>query len=131
MGEENLKDFKTYMIYPNTGEKKQVMPVIGIKWVEVANANIDKFNEQVQKECENFAELQKEFAGVATTLEFNLKDFQESTRIFMKLFGLTPITKKRARKLLMSHGYDRNSANSIISRMKNRNQKNLWEYFYL
>lgn len=129
MGEDDLRDFKTYMINPDTGEEIPVVPVKNIKCVEVVNANIDKFNEQVQKECENFAELQKEFAGVATTLEFNLKDFQESTRIFMKLFGLTPITKKRARKLLMAHGYDRNKANQTLKFLHKRTLNEIKKYF--
>lgn len=41
-----------------------------------------------------------------------------------KMLGLSPLSKKRTRKLLMAHGFDRDSAQMYADIMKPRN---MWE----
>lgn len=140
MGEDNKKLKELHIIDGATGEEIPVTPIKELElsekegefeenldeWFLARDENvtldIDLDKKSFLKALKMFRKIEKEFAK---------NPVKDSVKRIKSQAGILPLTKKRARKLLMSHGYDRNSANSIISRMKNRNLKNLWEYFYL
>lgn len=140
MGEDNKNLKQLHIIDGATGEEIPVTPIKELVFSEKEGEyeeNLDEwflardedYNFEMHIDTELFnkcVKIMKKINKIAKT-----KNINDEIKHIRKKIGALPLTKKRARKLLMSHGYDRNSANSIISRMKNRNLKNLWEYFYL
>lgn len=126
MGEDNKNLKQLHIIDGSTGKEIPVQPVKAIEFCEKEGEFEENFDKWFQGRNEFSAELDVQ----------NIQNIQEMTKLFAKvdkayLKILSPLTKKRARKLLMSQGYDRNSANHIISGMRYRNMKNLIEYFCL
>jgi hypothetical protein len=126
MGEDNKNLKELHIIDGATGKEIPLTPIKEIEFCEKEGEFEENLDEWFKASREASIELEIQ----------SIKNIQQMQKLFAKvdkayLKILSPITKKRARKLLMSQGYDRNSVNSIISRMKNRNLKNLWEYFYL
>lgn len=143
MGEDNKNLKELHIIDGATGEEIPVTPIKELVFSEKQGEfekNLEKWfkgnsckpigEAEIEINTEQFKEMMEKLVAITQLPEneifFAACQLKNALRNEWKT-----ITKKRARKLLMSHGYDRNSANSIISRMKNRNLKNLWEYFYL
>lgn len=126
MGEDNKKLKELHIIDGATGEEIPVTPIKELEFSEKQGEFEEDLDEWFRESRE--APIELEIQSIENIQQMQ-KLFAKVDKAYLKI--LSPLTKKRARKLLMSHGYDRNSANSIISRIKNRNLKNLWEYFYL
>lgn len=62
------------------------------------------------------------------SISFSYKIDKNTMKRFMKEFGLNHISKKRAKKLLMSRGWSRNEANKIIEDTIPRTQGNIDNY---
>lgn len=62
------------------------------------------------------------------SVSFSYEIDKDSMKRFMKKFGLNHISKKRAKKLLMSRGWSRNEANKIIEDIIPRTQGNIDNY---
>lgn len=126
MGEDNKNLKELHIIDGATGEEIPVTPIKELVFSEKEGEYEENLDEWFKASRE--ASIELEIQSIENIQQMQ-KLFAKADKAYLKI--LNPITKKRARKLLMAHGYDRNSANSIISRMKNRNLKNLWGYFYL
>lgn len=140
MGEDNKNLKELHIIDGATGEEIPVTPIKELVFSEKEGEYEENLDEWFLARDENvtldidldkksFLKALKMFRKIEK--EFDKNPVKYSVKRIKSQSGILPLTKKRARKLLMSHGYDRNSANLIISRIKNRNLKNLWEYFYL
>ena len=106
-GELNLKELK--MVNLETGQEIPVRPL------ESANCWCLPVDENTDRE-----KLTKALEGLSISAKLNAKDFYKFSRMLDKALGLQTITKKRAQKLLMAHGYDRNGANRHIECMRRR-----------
>ena len=112
MGEE-LKESKFYFKASN-GDSE---------WKEVGQIkNIDislkepEFSDYIAKQIKSFSELEeceKMVFGFVTNAILNKE--------WKKMLGLSSLSKKRTRKLLMAHGFDRNTAQMYADTMYPRN----------
>lgn len=110
---EDLKESKFYFKTSN-GDSE---------WKEVGQIkNIDislkepEFSDYIAKQAKSFSELeecQKMVFGFVTNAILNKE--------WKKILGLSPLSKKRTRKLLMAHGFDRNTAQMYADIMYPRN----------
>lgn len=112
MGEE-LKESKFYFKTSNCDSE----------WKEVSEIkNIDislkepEFSDYTAKQIKSFSELEeceKIVFGFVTNAILNKE--------WKKMLGLSHLSKKRTRKLLMAHGFDRNTAQMYADTMYPRN----------
>ena len=108
MGNE-LKDYKLYFKM----EKDE-----GNGWKELNNTVEEIKKDMVEKMIEATKILEYSF-------DFNLTD--EQIKKYKKLIGESPLSKKRTRKLLMAHGFDRDTAQMYADTMKPRNMNAIKE----
>lgn len=109
MGEDNKNLGKLHIIDGATGKEIPCEPIQELIVDDLATiTGID-----VQGIAERFSQAIAQLAVSA-------RELSNSTTFFKRLLKDYPITKKRARKLLMAHGYDKNGANRHIECMKYR-----------
>lgn len=93
-------------------------------------------NEYTELKGVNEINIQQEIDGIHIYFKRNknIKDLggtlsfvisSDSMKRFMKKFGLNHISKKRAKKLLMSQGFNRNEANNIAININPRTEGNI------
>lgn len=104
MGEE-LKDYKLYFKM----EKDE--------FVE----SLNKFSNTLKETSEIFETID----NAEYSFDFNMT--KEQNKQWKKLVGLSPLSKKRTRKLLMAHGFDRDTAQMYADTIKLRNMNKIKE----
>lgn len=110
MGEDNKNLGKLHIIDGATGKE---IPCEPIQELIVDDLSTITDGVYIQGVAERFRQA-------TTQLAVSVRKFSDLTTFFKRLFKDYPITKKRARKLLMAHGYDKNGANRHIECMKYR-----------
>ena len=125
MGEE-LKELKTYF---KTSEDDSEWNELK----EIENVGIsfesEEYKEYMKRVSEAFYRVGKsveEFNNKFTTACEVIID-EDLIRQWKKLAGLSPLSKKRTRKLLMAHGFDRDSAQMYADTMYPRNMNAIKE----
>ena len=76
----------------------------------------------------NYEDSITEIYETPKSISFSYKIDKNTMKRFMKEFRLNHISKKRAKKLLMSRGWSRNEANKIIEDTIPRTQGNIDNY---
>lgn len=76
----------------------------------------------------NYEDSITEIYETPKSISFSYKIDKNTMKRFMKEFGLNHISKKRAKKLLMSRGWNRNEANKIIEDIIPRTKGNIDNY---
>lgn len=119
MGEE-LKESKTYFKTSEDDEYKEIKTVKGIAvYPDPIVEQINAINDDMCCMCTGF---ENAASVLYPTLEFCVdKEFFKKLK---KDTGIAHLSKKRTRKLLMAHGFDRDSAQMYADIMKPRN---MWE----
>lgn len=111
MGEE-LKDYKIFFTSTKNGEYKELNCIRNLEIKPISEMNQDIRTDDFFK---------GEWQGEITIAS------NEIFRSIEKLLGLSPLSKKRTRKLLMSKGFDRDTAQMYADTMKARNMNTLEE----
>lgn len=135
MGEE-LKESKFYFKTSEDDEYKEIKST-GIQELQVNNIEFEEtaykeYQEKMMKLYDAFLKQQEEMMKTYDTflkMEHNCKCAfdRETTRQLKKLVGIAPLSKKRTRKLLMAHGFDRDTAQMYADTMKARNMNKIKE----
>ena len=112
MGNE-LKDCKLY--FKMAEDEKN-------EWKELRKTFAEDITEDI---TEYISEIKKELKETEYCFNFELsKDLMKQ---YKKIVGLAPLSKKRTRKLLMSQGFDRDTAQMYADTMKPRNMSKIKE----
>ena len=112
MGEE-LKESKTY--FKTSEDDSEWNELKGIENVDI-NFKEPEYSDYIAKQIKSDYELdesEKMVFGFVANAILNEE--------WKKMLGLSPLSKKRTRKLLMAHGFDRDSAQMYADTMKPRN----------
>lgn len=73
----------------------------------------------------NYEDSITEIYETPKSISFSYEIDKDSMKRFMKEFELNHISKKRAKKLLMSQGFNRNEANNIAININPRTEGNI------
>lgn len=112
MGEE-LKESKFY--FKTSEDDSEWKEVSEIKNIDISLKE-PEFSDYIAKQIKPFSELEeceKMVFGFITNAILNKE--------WKKMLGLSHLSKKRTRKLLMAHGFDRNTAQMYADTMYPRN----------
>lgn len=112
MGEE-LKESKFY--FKTSKDDSEWNELKGIENVDI-NFKEPEYSDYTAKQIKTDYELdesERMVFGFVTNAILNKE--------WKKMLGLSPLSKKRTRKLLMAHGFDRDSAQMYADTMKPRN----------
>lgn len=112
MGEE-LKESKFY--FKTSEDDSEWKEVSEIKNIDISLKE-PEFSDYIAKQIKSFSELEeceKMVFGFVTNAILNKE--------WKKMLGLSHLSKKRTRKLLMAHGFDRNTAQMYADTMYPRN----------
>lgn len=112
MGEE-LKESKFY--FKTSNDDSEWKEVSEIKNIDISLKE-PEFSDYIAKQIKSFSELEeceKMVFGFVTNAILNKE--------WKKMLGLSHLSKKRTRKLLMAHGFDRNTAQMYADTMYPRN----------
>ena len=138
MGEDNKKLKQLHIIDGATGEEIPVTPIKELVFSEKEGEyeeNLDEwflardedYNFEMHIDTELFnkcVKIMKKVNKIAKT-----KNINDEIKHIRKKIGALPLTKKRARKLLMAHGYDRNKANQTLKFLHKRTLNEIKKYF--
>ena len=143
MGEDNKNLKELHIIDGATGEEIPVTPIKELVLSEKEGEfeeNLDEWFKgnsckpigeaeiEIEIDTEPFKEMMKKLVAIAQLQEneifFAACQLKNALRNEWKT-----ITKKRARKLLMAHGYDRNRANQTLKFLHKRTLNEIKKYF--
>ena len=138
MGEDNKNLKELHIIDGATGEEIPVTPIKELVFSEKEGEyeeNLDEwflardedYNFEMHIDTELFnkcVKIMKKVNKIAKT-----KNINDEIKHIRKKIGALPLTKKRARKLLMAHGYDRNKANQTLKFLHKRTLNEIKKYF--
>ena len=117
MGEEIKINKKVFIKSENDEIYKEFLGVneINIEPTQELNQNMNLF-------CESVIDMEN-------TLTASFKITVDLMKELRKILGVNPISKKRAKKLLMSRGWSRNEASKIIEEhIMPRTKANIYNY---
>lgn len=138
MGEDNKNLKELHIIDGATGEEIPVTPIKELVFSEKEGEYEENLNEWFLARDEDYnfemhidtelfnkcAKIMKKINKIAKT-----KNINDEIKHIRKKIGALPLTKKRARKLLMAHGYDRNKANQTLKFLHKRTLNEIKKYF--
>ena len=135
MGEE-LENKKVYFKKIEDDKYKELENIgsIGIQELQVNDIEFEKtaykeYQEEMMKLYDDFLKMEHSWKGLAKGIDVVCKCVfdRETTRQLKRLAGISPLSKKRTRKLLMAHGFDRDSAQMYADTMYPRNMNAIKE----
>lgn len=111
MGEE-LKESKFYL---KTSEDDEYKEIKQLKAIDI-NFKEPEYSDYIAKQIKIDYELDE-----TERMVFGFVANAALNKEWKKMLGLSPLSKKRTRKLLMAHGFDRDSAQMYADTMYPRN----------
>lgn len=118
MGEE-LKELKTY--FKTSEDDSEWNEIKGIENIDI-NFKEPEHSDYTAKQIKSFSELEE-----SEKMVFGFVANAALNEEWKKMLGLSHLSKKRTRKLLMAHGFDRDSAQMYADTMKPRNMTKIRE----
>lgn len=118
MGEE-LKELKTY--FKTSEDDSEWNEIKGIENIDI-NFKEPEHSDYTAKQIKSFSELEE-----SEKMVFGFVANAALNEEWKKMLGLSPLSKKRTRKLLMSKGFDRNTAQMYADTMTPRNMNKIKE----